>query len=635
MPEQMRDALLWLLLLFCDVRVKPVAEFSTRTSQFKGAFQCSCTFPSHRAENFPSSSNARVTEVPSLLSFLGRPGSFQKSGSVANSTATCHCKCLSCVVRLVNADKMSKWNSASVTYMRWRNTDQSMEGNPVDHNGERSGSIKDDGCVIIGGIELGCRKSSLAVDPKHETFTLDEALDALGFGRFQLKLLFITGFSWVADAMEMMILSILGPQLHCEWFLEGYKVALITSVVFAGMSFSSSLWGNLSDKYGRKKGLTICMCWTFYYSMLSALAPNFFWMLLLRGMVGIGIGGAHQSLTLYSEFVPRKSRGFSIVLMAVFWTVGVVFEVLLAVLVMPTLGWRWLVGMSAIPLGIFLCFCLCLPESPRVNLLNGNSAKVMALLASIAKDNGKTLPHGRILCNIQRNRRGRLRDLFTRQYYKTTLLLWFIWFSFAFTYYGIILLTTELFQAGHSCGVTQGAKIEPGCSLECKLLTSDDYRDLLWTTLAEFPGLVVVLGTVDCLGRKKSMALPLFIFTLSLLPLYACIGRTALTIFIFIGRAFISGGFQVVYVYTPEVFPTETRALAIGTCSAISKVGALITPFVAQVLLRHSVSLTLAVYCFCSLLAGFMCLLLPIETSGRALQESERTPTLGSARRLS
>ncbi|XP_049594164.1 synaptic vesicle 2-related protein [Syngnathus scovelli] len=533
---------------------------------------------------------------------------------------------------------MDKWNSAiSVTYKRWRNPDQSMEGKHVDGIAECSGSIKDEGCVTIGGLTLGRRKSACAsvLNTKQETFTLDEALDALGFGMFQWKLLFLTGFSWVADAMEMMILSILGPQLHCDWSLEGYKVALITAVVFAGMGISSSLWGNLSDKHGRKKGLTMCMAWTFYYSVLSALAPNFYWLLLLRGLVGVGIGGAHQSLTLYSEFIPSKTRGFSVVLMAAFWTVGVVLEVLLAVWVMPGLGWRWLVGLSAVPMGIFLCFCLWLPESPRFDLLNGNVTKVMATLERIAKDNGKALPPGRMVCNLAPNSRGRLSELFTRRYCRTMLLLLFIWFSFAFAYYGIILLTTEMFQSGDSCGVTQGAKNEAGCRLGCKLLTSEDYKDLLWTTLAEFPGLVVVLGTVDCLGRKKSMALPLFIFTLSLLPLYACIGRVALTVFIFIGRAFVSGGYQVAYVYTPEVFPTETRALALGTCSAMARVGALITPFVAQVLLRHSVPLTLAVYCLCSFLAGVLALLLPIETSGRALQESERTPTLSAAKRLS
>ncbi|XP_054612457.1 synaptic vesicle 2-related protein isoform X2 [Dunckerocampus dactyliophorus] len=516
---------------------------------------------------------------------------------------------------------MEKWGkSATVTYKRWRSPNHCTEGNNVEPKGESSSADKD---ICSINFNPGCRKSSFSSNTTEETFTLDAALDAIGFGWFQWKMLLLTGFSWVADAMEMMILSILGPQLHCEWRLPSYQVAFITSVVFIGMAFSSSLWGNWSDKYGRKKVLTICMCWTLYYSLLSAFAPGYGWLLVLRGLVGFGIGGAPQSVTLYSELLPSKARGISVTLISAFWSLGCVFEVLLALWIMPALGWRWLLILSAAPLAIFICFCFCLPESPRFDLLNGNRAKAMATLQYMAQENGKALPRGTMVCNIH-NKHGRLRDLFTPQYYKTTLLLWFLWFSYAFIYYGIILLTTEMFQAGDSCGATQEAKVEPSCSLECKLLTSVDYKAFLWTTLAEFPGLIVILGAVDCLGRKKTMALSFFMFFLSILTLYACIGRVALTLFIFIARAFISGGFQVVFVYTPEVFPTETRALAMGFSSAFSKLGALITPFVAQVLLRQSVYLTLAVYCGCSLLAGIVSLLLPIETIGRALQESKQ-----------
>ncbi|KAG7250771.1 hypothetical protein CRUP_027184 [Coryphaenoides rupestris] len=94
------------------------------------------------------------------------------------------------------------------------------------------------------------------------------------------------------------------------------------------------------------------------------------------------------------------------------------------------------------------------------------------------------------------------------------------------------------------------------------------------------------------------MALCFVMFSLSTLPLFACIGRTALTIFIFIARAFITGGYQVAFVYTPEVFPTEVRALGMGTCSTMAKLGALLTPFVSQ-------------------------------TTGRGLQESHSPPPAG------
>ncbi|XP_029371844.1 synaptic vesicle 2-related protein [Echeneis naucrates] len=519
---------------------------------------------------------------------------------------------------------MDIWNKpAEIIYRRFKSRDQRCEADFMGY-GDESQNTDSEICTITStrvDPAAGQPGATCGANKPEETFTVDDALEAIGFGKFQWKLSLFSGLSWVADAMEMMILSILGPQIHCEWRLPSYQVALITSVVFIGMGLSSPVWGNVSDKYGRKIGLTVCMCWTLYYGLLSAFAPVYGWLLFLRGLVGFGIGGAPQSVTFYSEFLPVKARGMCIMLMAVFWAAGAVLEVLLALWIMPTLGWRWLLGLSTIPMAIFVCFSFWLPESPRFDVLMGRREKAIRTLTYIAKDNGKTLPQGRLVAYTQTSC-GKIQDLFTPQYRRTTFLLWFIWFANAFSYYGIILLTTEMFQAGDSCGATQGAKIEPSCSLECKYLTTVDYKDLLWTTLAEFPGLLVTLLAVECIGRKKSMAICFFMFCLFILPLYACIGRTALTVFIFIARAFVSGGFQVVFVYTPEVFPTENRAFAMGTCSAMGRVGALITSFVAQVMLRKSVYLTLSVYCGCCLLATIASLWLPIETLGRGLQES-------------
>ncbi|CAL1616032.1 unnamed protein product [Knipowitschia caucasica] len=460
-------------------------------------------------------------------------------------------------------------------------------------------------------------------NPTDDTFMVEDAVEAIGFGTFQWKLSILTGLSWMADAMEMMILSILAPQLHCEWRLPSLEVALLTSAVFIGMMLSSSLWGNISDKYGRKTGLTMSVLWTLFFGLMSAFAPVYAWILFLRALVGFGIGGAPQSVTLYSEFLPMKSRATCILLIEIFWALGTVFEVLLAILVMPSLGWRWLLGFSTIPLFIFTFLCFWLPESARYDVLTGNQEKALATLKRIATENGVPMPLGKLIAARQEHR-GKFIDLFSTHFRWTTILLWFIWFANAFSYYGLVLLTTELFQEGGVCGVSKGNKMELRCNLECKYLNSDDYKDLLWTTLSEFPGLLVTLWAIDRLGRRRTMALCFFIFILCIIPLYGCVGRTPMTVLIFIARAFISGGFQAAYVYTPEVYPTATRALGLGASSGMARVGALITPFVAQVMLESSVYLALSVYCCCCLFAAIACCALPIETTGKGLQESSQ-----------
>ncbi|XP_039253731.1 synaptic vesicle 2-related protein-like [Styela clava] len=456
-----------------------------------------------------------------------------------------------------------------------------------------------------------------------ETFTVEEAVEAIGFGKFQWKLSIMTGFAWMADAMELMILSIISPQLRCVWMLYSWQEALITTVVFIGMMLSSSIWGNICDQFGRRTGLILCVVFTFYMGLLSAFSPNYVWILLLRGLVGFGVGGVPQSVTLYSEFLPQKSRATAIVLVEVFWAIGTCFEVLLALLVMPTLGWRWLLALSSLPLLLFSLACKWLPESARYNVLSGHPDRAIITLKEIAAQNGTTLPAGKLMCG-QQEKRGRLEDLFKNaEMTKTTVLLWLIWLNCAFAYYGVVLMTTELLQqegTENTCSSIAQKKNE--CNLSCHKLTSADYVDLLWTTLAEFPGLFFTLVIINFIGRKKTMALTMVGFAVFCLLLMICSSRSLMIFFLFVARAFISGGFQAAYVYTPEVYPTNVRAIGLGSCSGMARVGAIITPFVAQVLLHKSLSLAVGTYAGVSLLAMVCSLLLPIETKGRTMQDS-------------
>uniref|UniRef100_A0A4W6GB21 SV2 related protein n=1 Tax=Lates calcarifer TaxID=8187 RepID=A0A4W6GB21_LATCA len=496
--------------------------------------------------------------------------------------------------------------------VRFRRTGESTRSEDDGENREQVVRIAEQTDLESVALADGAPVPREFANPTDDTFMVEDAVEAIGFGTFQWKLSILTGLSWMADAMEMMILSILAPQLHCEWRLPSLEVALLTSAVFIGMMISSSLWGNISDKYGRKTGLKMSVLWTMFYGLMSAFAPIYGWILVLRALVGFGIGGAPQSVTLYAEFLPMKSRATCILLIEIFWALGTVFEVLLAILVMPTLGWRWLLGLSTIPLFIFAFLCFWLPESARYDVLTGNQEKALATLKRIATENGAPMPLGKLIAARQEDR-GKIQDLFSSHFRCTTVLLWFIWFANAFSYYGLVLLTTELFQEGGACG-SESVLLKHRQNDLCV------YPSIIYT--AYLLRLLVTLWAIDRLGRRKTMALCFLVFSLCIIPLYGCVGRASMTVLIFIARAFIAGGFQAAYVYTPEVYPTATRALGLGTSSGMARVGALITPFVAQVMLESSVYLALSVYCCCCLLAAVASCALPIETTGRGLQES-------------
>ena len=509
------------------------------------------------------------------------------------------------------------------------------------------------------------KNNSVTVTNLDGKYTIDQAVEFIGFGRAQIYLSFMAGIIWMADAMELTILSIVSPEVRCMWDLTSYQEAFITTVVFVGMGISSSWWGNLCDRFGRKVGLLLCAAWTTYFGFISALSPNYFWLIILRGMTGFGIGGAPQSVTLYSEFLPTKTRGRCIMAIEIFWAIGTVFEVFLALIIMPTLGFRWLLAISAIPLVAVVLAFNVMPESPRFNQARGRTDLAQQTLEYVARVNGKRLPSAGLkppakanntTSNLPQNSTsnasggatngdatihpsqetphatessGNISELFKDPVSrKTTWLLWLIWFQCAFAYYGLVLLSTSLFKETEEypdTGVNDtqqcDSEMKDECALSCKTLTNDDYADLLWVTLAEFPGLLITLLLLEVVGRKSTMAITFAGFGISSLCVLAAHSRQALTFFLFTARALISGGFQAAYVYTPEVFPTKVRALALGSCSGFSRLGALITPFVSQVLVENNKTLAIFFYAILSILAAICALMLPIETKGRKLSD--------------
>ncbi|CAK9138378.1 unnamed protein product [Ilex paraguariensis] len=86
-------------------------------------------------------------------------------------------------------------------------------------------------------------------------YTVDDALVSMGFGKFQLLVFAYAGLGSSVEAMEVMILSFIGPSVKSEWELSSTEESLITTVVFAGMLIGAYSWGLISDNYGRRQDL--------------------------------------------------------------------------------------------------------------------------------------------------------------------------------------------------------------------------------------------------------------------------------------------------------------------------------------------------------------------------------------------
>uniref|UniRef100_UPI00358FEEE7 synaptic vesicle 2-related protein-like isoform X1 n=2 Tax=Myxine glutinosa TaxID=7769 RepID=UPI00358FEEE7 len=308
------------------------------------------------------------------------------------------------------------------------------------------------------------------------------------------------------------------------------------------------------DCNAQQKCLLMSVGFSFYFMALLSFAPTYIWFLFLIFMFGFAVSGVIQVSTLCSEFIISKLRARCLLIIALGWPCGSICMIGMASWMLTMMSWQWFMFACSIPLLFITIVCFWLPESARYDLFSGRADEARATFERIARYNGSMLPVGTFMTTSEQMELGKIQDLFVPQQRRTTLILCFGWFVELFCYYGMLLLTTELMKMDNSCGASNEADTESAnCIQLCQILKPADYVTMVWTTLAELPGILLATWAADVLGRKRTFIGTLLLFCVSLLCMMACVNRTVTTVLMFIARAMISGSFQSLYIYTTEV----------------------------------------------------------------------------------
>ncbi|XP_030005621.1 putative transporter SVOPL [Sphaeramia orbicularis] len=461
---------------------------------------------------------------------------------------------------------------------------------------------------------------------EEQTYSVEEAVETIGFGRFHILLFVIMGSCNIIEAMEIMLLAVVSPEIRCEWRLEDWQVALVSTMVFLGFMLCGALGGYISDRYGRWTVVFIGFVWSAYFSLLTSFAPSYGWFIFLRSMVGCGVAGVSQGFVLKTEFIPAKHRAFLLPLASVFWMIGSMLIIILGMLVVPTLSWRWMIRISITPSVILIFLFKYIPESARYNVSAGKVQAAVDTLQWIAKMNRVSLPPGRLVEPVV-NERGNWKILLSPAFRRTSVLLWYSWFVASFAYYGSVLSSSELLEKNLLC-VTNADKDhhvkhhqEDGLCY-CIPFALSDYQTLLISCLGEVALVPLNIGLLNLLGRKMSLTVVQLLAAIIFMMINVCTTMSGFVVLLFLLRSLVSMNFNVVYIYTAEVYPTVARSLGMGFCTSFSRIGGMIAPFIAQVLMSQSVILALTPFTVACVICALGNFLLPIETRGRALLQT-------------
>lgn len=160
---------------------------------------------------------------------------------------------------------------------------------------------------------------------------------------------------------------------------------LITSSTSLGALIASPVAGLLADRIGRKPIILIADVLFITGALSQAGITSVFGMVVGRSIVGFAVGGASLVVPLYiSELSPSPFRGKLVTLSILFITAGQVVAYIIGyALSMQRNGWRWMVGLGAVPAVLQFGLMLVLPESPRWLVKDGRSPQARNVLRKV------------------------------------------------------------------------------------------------------------------------------------------------------------------------------------------------------------------------------------------------------------
>ena len=377
-----------------------------------------------------------------------------------------------------------------------------------------------------------------------------------------LKLLFISGAGFFADAYDLFAISIALVFLKQVWSLTASEISLISSAALFGAVIGPFIFGRIGDIFGRKYiyGVEAALLSAGALASAFSINPTMLW--ITRFILGLGVGGDYPiSATLMSEYAPARSRGLFVAGVFSMQGWGIVTAALLGLgllsaRVNPDIAWRVILGFGAVMPALVIYFRRRVHETPRFEyFVKGDVEGARRAIKDVLRQD--------VEINGVNNVNNGFRSNFIK-YLPAILGTAIPWFMLDVFFYGMNIFGPFITSA-------MGLANNPLAGI---------YVQLYVVLAFLVPGYYVAAFLVDRMGRKSMQIMGFSMVAIAyliaaLMLRSGLIIPTAILALYGLAQFFTNVGPNVTtFIIPTEVFPTRFRTTGHGIAAGSGKLGA-------------------------------------------------------------
>ncbi len=405
------------------------------------------------------------------------------------------------------------------------------------------------------------------------TTDIPARMDRLPWSRWHWLVVLGLGTVWILDGLEVTIVGSIAGRLTEDGSgitISESQIGIAAGVYVAGACCGALLFGYLADRLGRKKLFLVTLAVYLAATVATAFSMNPMFFYVCRFFTGAGIGGEYAAInSAIDELIPARVRGrVDLIINGSFW-LGTAFGAALSVFLLnedyfaKDVGWRIAFGLGAV---FGLCILIVrrfVPESPRWMFIHGKEEQAEELVQDI---------ESQVEESTDKKLEGVDEDITVRQrksigfvtiaktmvtlYPKRTVLGLSLFIGQAFLYNAVFftfaLVLTDIMKVDTA--------IAPWY--------------LVPLAIGNFLGPLLLGHLFDTVGRRVMITLTYVVSGLVLIwtgMLFKndSLSATTLTLLWCVVFFFASAGASAAYLTVSEIFPMETRAMAIAFFYAV------------------------------------------------------------------